>query len=36
MRKMNCKMLAAALVAVQIAVTAMPATAFAAENDQIR
>ena len=36
MRKMNCKMLAAALVAVQIAVTAMPATAFAAENDQIQ
>ena len=29
-------MLAAALVAVQIAVTAMPATAFAAENDQIQ
>ena len=36
MRKMNCRMLAAALVAVQIAVTAMPATAFAAENDQIQ
>ena len=36
MRKMNCRMLAAALVAVQIAVTAMPATALAAENDQIQ
>ena len=36
MRKMNCRMLAAALVAVQIAVTAMPATAFAAENDQVQ
>ena len=36
MRKMNCKMLAAALVAVQIAVTAMPATALAAETDQVQ
>ena len=36
MRKMNCRILAATLLAVQIAVTAMPATALAAENDQIQ
>ena len=36
MRKMNCRILAAALVAVQIAVTAMPATALAAETDQVQ
>ena len=36
MRKLNCRILAATLLAVQIAVTAMPATALAAENDQIQ
>lgn len=36
MRKMNCRILAATLLAVQIAVTAMPATALAAENDQVQ
>ena len=36
MRKMNCRILAATLLAVQIAVAAMPATALAAENDQIQ
>ena len=36
MRKMNCRILAATLLAVQIAVIAMPATALAAENDQIQ
>ena len=36
MRKMNCRILAATLLAVQIAVAAMPATALAAENDQVQ
>ena len=36
MRKLNCRILAATLLAVQIAVIAMPATALAAENDQIQ
>ena len=36
MRKMNCRILAATLLAVQIAVAAVPATALAAENDQIQ
>ena len=36
MRKMNCRILAATLLAVQIAVTTMPATALAAESDQIQ
>ena len=36
MRKLNCRILAATLLAVQIAVTAMPATALAAENDQVQ
>ena len=36
MRKLNCRILAATLLAVQIAVAAMPATALAAENDQIQ
>ena len=35
MRKMNCKILAAALLAIQIAVTAMPASALACENDLV-
>ena len=36
MRKMNCRILAVTLLAVQIAVAAMPATALAAENDQVQ
>ena len=36
MRKMNCRIFAATLLAVQIAVTTMPATALAAENDQVQ
>ena len=36
MRKLNCRILAATLLAVQIAVAAMPATALAAENDQVQ
>ena len=36
MRKLNCRILAATLLAVQIAVAAVPATALAAENDQIQ
>ena len=36
MRKLNCRILAATLLAVQIAVTAMPATALAAENGQVQ
>ena len=36
MRKINYKTLAAAMIAIQIAVTAMPAAALACENDQIQ
>ena len=36
MRKINYKTLAAAMIAIQIAVTAMPASALACENDQIQ
>ena len=36
MRKINYKTLAAAMIAIQIAVTAMPASALACENDRIQ
>ena len=36
MRRINYKTLAAAMIAIQIAVTAMPASALACENDQIQ
>ena len=36
MRRINYKTLAAAMIAIQIAVTAMPAAALACENDQIQ